>query len=150
MAGVADKVFALVKDTVEAEGVNLWDVRFVKEGAAYYLRLFIDSPNGISIDDCTNVSHAVDAIIDEADPIDSSYYLEVCSAGIGRELVRDAHFTAMIGRDVRIRLFKAIDGNKEFIGTLKSFADNTVVITCGENDLSFARKDIAKATLEDF
>jgi len=150
MAGVADKVFALVKDTVEAQGVTLWDVRFVKEGAAYYLRLFIDSPEGISIDDCTNVSHAVDPIIDEADPIDGSYYLEVCSAGLGRELVHDAHFTAMLGCEVRIRLFKALDGKKEFIGTLQSFADNTVVIKSGESELSFPRKDIAKATLEDF
>ncbi len=150
MAGVADKVFALVKDTVEAQGVTLWDVRFVKEGAAYYLRLFIDSPEGVSIDDCTNVSHAVDPIIDEADPIDGSYYLEVCSAGLGRELVRDAHFTAMLGCEVRIRLFKALDGKKEFIGTLQSFADNTVVIKSGESELSFPRKDIAKATLEDF
>ena len=150
MAGVADKVFALVKDTVEAQGVTLWDVRFVKEGAAYYLRLFIDSPEGVSIDDCTNVSHAVDPIIDEADPIDGSYYLEVCSAGLGRELVRDAHFTAMLGQEVRIRLFKALDGKKEFIGTLQSFADNTVVIKSEENELSFSRKDIAKATLEDF
>lgn len=150
MAGVADKVFTLVKDTVEAQGVTLWDVRFVKEGAAYYLRLFIDSPEGISIDDCTNVSHAVDPIIDEADPIDGSYYLEVCSAGLGRELVRDAHFTAMLGCEVRIRLFKALDGKKEFIGTLQSFADNTVVIKSGESELSFPRKDIAKATLEDF
>ena len=150
MAGVADKVFALVKDTVEAQGVTLWDVRFVKEGAAYYLRLFIDSPEGVSIDDCTNVSHAVDPIIDKADPIDGSYYLEVCSAGLGRELVRDAHFTAMLGQEVRIRLFKALDGKKEFIGTLQSFADNTVVIKSEENELSFSRKDIAKATLEDF
>ena len=150
MAGVADKVFTLVKDTVEAQGVTLWDVRFVKEGAAYYLRLFIDSPEGVSIDDCTNVSHAVDPIIDEADPIDGSYYLEVCSAGLGRELVRDAHFTAMLGCEVRIRLFKALDGKKEFIGTLQSFADNTVVIKSEENELSFSRKDIAKATLEDF
>lgn len=150
MAGVADKVFALVQDTVEAQGVNLWDVRFVKEGAAHYLRLFIDSPDGISIDDCTNVSHAVDPIIDEADPIDCSYYLEVCSAGLGRELVRDVHFTAMLGKEVRLRLFKALNGTKEFTGTLKSYVDGIVVIECGEGDLSFSRKDIAKATLEDF
>ena len=149
MAGVADKVFALVKDTVEAQGVNLWDVRFLKEGAAYYLRIFIDSENGISIDDCTNVSHAVDDIIDEADPIDCSYYLEVCSAGLGRELVRDEHFTTMIGQDVKIRLFKAFDGVKEFIGVLTDYSNSTAVIKCGD-ELSFSRKDIAKATLEDF
>lgn len=150
MAGVADKVFALIKDTVDAQGVNLWDVRFLKEGASHYLRVFIDSENGISIDDCTNVSHAIDGIIDEADPIDCSYYLEVCSAGLGRELVRDAHFEAMLGRDVKFRLFKAVDGTKEFLGTLKSFADGMVCIECEGEEKSFNRKDIAKATLEDF
>ena len=150
MAGVADKVFALVKDAVEAQGVKLWDVRFLKEGAAYYLRIFIDSENGISIDDCTNVSHAIDDIIDEADPIDSSYYLEVCSAGLGRELVRDEHFLEMIGQDVKIRLLKAFEGTKEYIGVLSGYSDGTVVIKCGESELRFTRKDIAKATLEDF
>ena len=88
MAGVADRVFNLIKDTVETQNVRLWDVRFVKEGASYYLRVFIDNDAGINIDDCTNVSHAIDPIIDEADPIDKSYYLEVCSPGLERELTR--------------------------------------------------------------
>ena len=88
MANSAERVYELIKDAVEAEGVRLWDVRFLKEGASWYLRVFIDKPEGISIDDCTNVSHAIDPIIDEADPIDVSYYLEVCSPGIERELTR--------------------------------------------------------------
>ena len=75
MAKVADKVYSLIKETVQQQGVRLWDVVFVKEGASYYLRVFIDKDEGISIDDCTNVSHAIDPIIDEADPIDVSYYL---------------------------------------------------------------------------
>ena len=82
MASIADRVWALVEDAVRSQGVELWDVRFVKEGASYYLRIFIDSEKGIDIDDCTNVSHAVDPILDEADPIDKSYYLEVCSPGL--------------------------------------------------------------------
>ena len=73
MANSAERVYELIKDAVEAEGVRLWDVRFLKEGASWYLRVFIDKPEGISIDDCTNVSHAIDPIIDEADPIDVSY-----------------------------------------------------------------------------
>ena len=92
MANSAEKVYELIKDTVAAEGVGLWDVRFLKEGASWYLRVFIDKPEGISIDDCTNVSHAIDPIIDEADPIDVSYYLEVCSPGIERELTRRRHY----------------------------------------------------------
>ena len=78
MANSAEKVYELIKTAVEEQGVSLWDVRFLKEGASWYLRVFIDKSEGVSIDDCTNVSHAIDPIIDEADPIDVSYYLEVC------------------------------------------------------------------------
>ena len=77
MANAAERVYSLIKETVENQGVELWDVRFVKEGASWYLRVFIDKEDGITIDDCTNVSHAIDPVIDEADPIDKSYYLEV-------------------------------------------------------------------------
>ena len=101
MAGIADKVFSLVKEPVEDCGVSLWDVRFLKEGAEYYLRIFIDKDGGVSIDDCTRVSHKIDPIIDEADPIDKSYYLEVCSAGLSRELSRDGHFKHYIGKTVK-------------------------------------------------
>ena len=73
MASAAERVYDLIKDTVESQGVTLWDVRFVKEGASWYLRVFIDKEDGISIDDCTNVSHAIDPILDEHDPIDKSY-----------------------------------------------------------------------------
>ena len=77
MANAAERVYSLIEETVKNEGVTLWDVRFLKEGANWYLRVFIDKPEGISIDDCTAVSHAIDPIIDEADPIDKSYFLEV-------------------------------------------------------------------------
>ena len=121
MASIADKVYDLVKDTVESCGVTLWDVRFVKEGASHYLRIFIDKADGVNINDCTDVSHAVDPVIDEADPIDCSYYLEVCSPGIDRELCRPHHFEYGIGKEITVKLFKAIDGKKEFTGVLKSY-----------------------------
>ncbi len=124
MASIAERVFDLVKDTVESCGVDLWDVRFVKEGASYYLRIFIDKADGVSINDCTDVSHAVDPLLDEADPIDKSYYLEVCSPGIERELTRDEHYAKSIGKNVAVKLFKAIDGVKEFTGVLKNFDGN--------------------------
>ena len=110
MANSAEKVYELIKETVEKQGVNLWDVRFLKEGASWYLRVFIDKPEGISIDDCTNVSHAIDPIIDDADPIDVSYFLEVCSPGTERELTRQSHFEACVGKRVKIKLYKALDG----------------------------------------
>lgn len=149
MANAAEKVYGLIKETVEAEGVSLWDVRFLKEGASWYLRVFIDKPKGISIDDCTNVSHAIDPIIDDADPIDVSYYLEVCSPGTERELTRQSHFEASVGKTVKIKLYKALDGVKELTGTLKSAAERVVIETDnGEYELDY--KDISKARLCDF
>ncbi len=129
MASIAERVFDLVKDTVESCGVDLWDVRFVKEGASYYLRIFIDKADGVSINDCTDVSHAVDPLLDEADPIDKSYYLEVCSPGIERELTRDEHYAKSIGKTVAVKLFKAIDGVKEFSGELKKYDGNLEIET---------------------
>lgn len=149
MAGVADKVFSLVEETVKAQNVKLWDVRFVKEGANWYLRIIIDSDNGISIDDCTNVHHAVDPILDEADPIDRSYYLEVCSPGLERELTRDEHYEAMVGEKIKIKLYKAKDGVKEFSGVLKSGNKEKVIITAENSQLEFARSEISSCRLDD-
>lgn len=149
MANAAEKVYSLIKETVESQGVTLWDVRFLKEGASWYLRVFIDKPEGIGIEDCTNVSHAIDPIIDEADPIDVSYFLEVCSPGTDRELTRQGHFEACLGKKVKIKLYKAIGGVKELTGTLKSASDTVTIETeGGEYELSY--KDISKARLCDF
>lgn len=149
MANAADRVFSLIKETVESLGVELWDVRFVKEGASWYLRVFIDKEDGITIDDCTDVSHAIDPVIDEADPIDKSYYLEVCSCGLERELVKPEHFKKVLGETVKVKLYKAIDGVKEFTGILLSSGENIVLDIDGEN-IEFSLKDISKANLCDF
>lgn len=146
---VAEKVFGLVKDTVEAQNLQLWDVRFVKEGASWYLRVIIDSENGISIDDCTNVHHAIDPILDEADPIDKSYYLEVCSPGLERELTRDEHFEIMQGEKVKLKLYKAREGVKEFGGILKSGDKEKVIIENGDTDTEFLRSEISFIKLDD-
>ncbi len=146
---VDEKVFGLIKDTVEAQNVRLWDVRFVKEGASWYLRVIIDSDAGISIDDCTNVHHAIDPILDEADPIDKSYYLEVCSPGLERELTRDEHFEKMAGSKIKLRLYKARDGVKEFAGLLKSGDKDKVVVIIDDNETEFARNEISACRLDD-
>lgn len=148
MANIADTVASLIKETVEAQGVSLWDVRFVKEGADWFLRIFIDKEEGISIDDCVNVSHAVDPIIDEADPIDRSYTMEVSSPGLCRELTRAEHFKIMNGQEVKVKLYKALDGIKEFIGTLKGF-DETLIIQTEAGEKVFDKKEIAKVYLND-
>lgn len=150
MANSAEKVYELIKDAVAAEGVGLWDVRFLKEGASWYLRVFIDKPEGISIDDCTNVSHAIDPIIDEADPIDVSYYLEVCSPGIERELTRRRHYEESVGKPVRLKLYKAYDGKKELTGTLENVGEDGVTLNTGTDVLTVEFKNISKANLCDF
>ena len=149
MANAAERVYELIKETVEAQGVELWDVRFIKEGASWYLRVFIDKPDGINIDDCTNVHHAVDPILDEADPIDRAYYLEVCSPGLERELTRDEHFEKMAGEKVKIKLYKARDGVKEFAGTLKSGDKEKVVVITNDTEIEFARSEISYCRLDD-
>lgn len=143
MANVAEKVYDLVKDTVESCGVSLWDVRFVKEGASHYLRIFIDKPDGVGINDCTEVSHAVDPLIDEADPIDCSYYLEVCSPGTERELSRPHHFEYGLGKNVTVKLFKAVEGKKEFTGVLKS-ADGDITIDTENGEITFSKGSFSK------
>ncbi len=146
---VADRVFSLIKETVEEQKVSLWDVRFVKEGANWYLRVIIDSENGISIDDCTNVHHAIDPILDEADPIDKSYYLEVCSPGLERELTRDFHFEALKGEKVKLKLYKAKDGVKEFFGTLVSGNKDAVALRVDDAPTEFLRSEISFIKLDD-
>jgi len=149
MANAAERVYELIKETVETQGVELWDVRFLKEGASWYLRVFIDKSEGITIDDCTNVSHAIDPIIEEADPIDKSYYLEVCSPGLERELTRPFHYEKVVGQKVRVKLYKAIDGKKEFTGLLE-LKNEGIILKTEEAELELSYKDISKANLCDF
>lgn len=149
MANAAEKVYALIKETVEGCGVELWDVRFLKEGASWYLRVFIDKPEGITIDDCTEVSHAIDPIIDEADPIDIAYYLEVCSPGLERELSKPFHFERVKGEKIKVKLYKALDGKKELVGKLVSVSEQ-IVIECDGTEIAISFKDISKANLCDF
>ena len=150
MAGnhTAKLVAELIKPTVEQLGLILWDVRFVKEGASYYLRVFIDKDSGVSIDDCTNVSHAIDPILDEHDPIDVSYYLEVCSPGLNRELKTEQHFLAFIGSEVKLTLYKAENGSKSVRGILAEYSDGPVLQVEGEVK-QYKAAEVAKATLCD-
>lgn len=149
MANTAQKVFGLIAETVKSQGVELWDVVFVKEGASHYLRVFIDKPGGVDINDCTNVSHAIDPIIDEADPIDVSYYLEVSSPGLNRELKRKEHFEAFIGNDITLKLFKPFEGQKQITGRLIDYRDGPVLDVGGTGQVEFGSEQISKAMLKE-
>ncbi len=147
------KVWAIVEPIISDLGLRLWDVRFVKEGAGWFLRIIIDSDEGINITDCEKVSRAVDKPLDEADPIEQAYTLEVCSPGLERTLVRDEHFTQFIGADIMVRMIRPLDGiGKEFKGVLVSFEDGSVTIRdhSGENEVTISVKDAAWIKLDDF
>ena len=144
----AKQIAELVKPYVEQLGLILWDVRFVKEGASWYLRIFIDKEGGVTIDDCTNVSHAVDPVLDEADPISVSYYLEVCSPGLNRELKEPYHFEAFVGSEISLTLYKAENGSKSVRGVLEAFNDG-IVLKVGDEVKEYPLSAVAKATLCD-
>ena len=128
-----DTVTALAQPVVAEMGLQLWDVRFEKEGASWYLRLFIDKEGGVTIDDCENLSRRMDKILDEADPISQSYYFEVSSPGIGRDLVRPWHFERYLGEQIEVKLIRPMqleNGSslREFVAPLCSCDDQTITV----------------------
>ena len=146
-------VWTLAEPIVASFGLRLWDVRYVKEGASWYLRIYIDCDRGVAIEDCENVSRAIDAPLDELDPIDGEYCLEVCSPGLERELVRDEHFEAYIGADIMIKMIRPIEGiGKEFNGVLKAYENGDVTVEdhSGENEVTFNKKEAVYIKLDDF
>lgn len=141
----------IAKPIADSLGLDLWDVRFIKEGTQWYLRIFIDKEEGISIEDCEAMSRAIDKPLDDADPINQSYCLEVCSPGIERELVRDEHFERFIGADIKIRLIRAnSEGKKELYGKLLNISGNIVQIESEGQSINIDKKDTASIRLDDF
>ena len=141
----------IAKPIADSLGLDLWDVRFIKEGTQWYLRIFIDKKEGISIEDCEAMSRAIDKPLDDADPINQSYCLEVCSPGIERELVRDEHFERFIGADIKIRLIRAnSEGKKELYGKLLNISGNIVQIESEGKSINIDKKDTASLRLDDF
>lgn len=126
---IASRVYDLVKETVEECGCILWNVEFVKEGSDHNLIIYIDKPEGISLDDCEMVNDAVEPLLDEADPIEGSYYLEISSPGLERELKTSDHIKAFVGERVIVKLYAAKDGKKAFDGKIASFDDEKGEIT---------------------
>ena len=134
-------------------GLRIWDVRFLKEGSQRYLRVFIDKDGGVDINDCENMSRALDEPLDKSDPIDGEYILEVSSPGIERELLRPEHFEEFIGADIMVKMIRPIEGiGREFKGVLTAFDGGMVTITdhSGENTVTIDKKQAAYIKLDDF
>ena len=158
-SGVAARVYPIIEPAVKAAGCEIWDVEFVKEGADRILRITIDTDRegGIDINDCERVNRAVDPILDEADPIDTSYYLQVSSPGIERDLTMPWHISFCEGERVEVRLFAPLEGSRKHVGTLLGFeggaCDPTkcVLVDIGEKVLPIPYDSISKMkTLYDF
>lgn len=139
----------LITPTVNELGYDIWDVEFVKEGASWYLRITIDSENGIDMDDCEKVHRAVDPMLDEADPIDDFYYLEVSSPGVERNIRTRDHYEYCVGEVIQLKLFTAINKKKELIGELLSVSEDgseIIVLSDGE-EIKLSRSMVSRANV---
>ena len=147
MSKVTDIVSQLAAGPVEEEGCSLWGVEYVREAGSWYLRIYIDKEDGVSIEDCEKISRRLDKVLDEADPIPDSYIFEVASAGADRELKRPSDFEKFIGREVEVKTYRAIEGQKLFVGILKEYKEGNVAITIGNRDVIFSAQDTALVRL---
>ena len=133
----------LLTPIAEAEGVSVYDVEYVKEGSEWYLRCYIDKPDGVTIEDCETVSRALSDRLDEEDYITDAYILEVSSPGLGRTLKKDKHLAKSIGQEVELKTYKPIEKQKEFSGVLRAFDQDTVTIETQTGEIQFDRSDVA-------
>lgn len=140
---LTDRVFEICEPTVKSLGYELYDVEFEKEYDNWVLTLFIDRPEGVSLDDCELVSNAVDPLLDEADPIEQAYYLSVSSVGIDRPLKKDKDFQRNLGKKLDIKLYAPLEGKKELAGTLASFDGEEFTLDTGRGELRLKRRACA-------
>ena len=143
---IKDVVREAIEPSVTELGYEIWDITYSKIGADYHLEVTIDSERGIDIEDCEKVHRRIDPILDEIDPIEDFYYLEVSSPGVERELRTDEHVRKSIGVKVLAKLFTAKDGQKSVTGILSGFDGNTVEIGEGEEKITLAKSEISKLT----
>jgi len=147
MSKITETVWQLAEPIVKENDCEIWDVEYVREAGTWYLRLYIDREDGISINHCEAISRALDPILDEKDLIPGSYTFEVSSAGADRALKRDSDFIRFMGSTVEVKLYKARDGQKEFKGTLSGYSNGDVSVAVGENTVEFTKAEVANVRL---
>lgn len=141
---IEDVIFELAQPIAEKNAFELVDVEFIKEGTNWYLRVYIDKVGGIMIDDCQIVSQELSGKLDEVDPIEQSYFLEVSSPGLERPLKKDKDFEKFKGELVEVKLFKPIENKKVFEGELVGLVDNKIIINIGNSGtIEFEREKVA-------
>ena len=143
---IRETVREAVEPTITGLGYDIWDITYSKIGADYHLEITIDCEAGINIEDCEKVHRAIDPILDECDPIEGFYYLDVSSPGVERELRTEEHIRRSVGERVRAKLFVAKEGKKTITGTLSAFQDGKLTITEGEGEIILTQSEISKLT----
>ena len=144
-------VWEIAEPIAEELGLVIWDIRFVKEGADWFLRIFIDKDGGVGITDCENMSRAIDKPLDDADPIEQSYCLEVSSPGLERELTRESHFEVCKGEKIKVKMIRAVGGVREFSGILESSEGMSIVLRLEDGSaMNIDKKETSYIKLDDF
>ena len=147
MSKISSLVEEIAAPIAEQCGCSLWDVEYVREAGSWYLRVYIDKTDGVSIQDCEMISRLLDPILDEKDFIPNSYTFEVCSAGADRVLKRPSDFPLFYGHSVDIRLYKPVNGAKSFTGILKNYSDSGILLSIHDQEIQFALEDVAQVRL---
>ncbi len=142
---IESKVESRLKPIIQEQGYKLYDVEFTKEGKDYYLRIFIDKDGTIDINDCERITNVINPILDKEDYIKEQYFLEVSSPGLERNLRKEEHFLAQIGNEICVRLFTAIDKQKELIGTLVEYNKEDLILEIDSKQVKIEFKNIAAA-----
>ena len=148
MSKLTDAVLALAGPVAAQQGCEIWDVEYVKEAGTWYLRILLDKEGGVDILDCEEISRKVSDLLDEADPIESSYVFEVGSAGLERQLKRPSDFARFMGSPVLVKTYQNRDGRKEFAGKLAGYEDGAVLLDMGGAEpVRFEKNEVALVRL---
>ncbi|MEG2420994.1 MAG: ribosome maturation factor RimP [Oscillospiraceae bacterium] len=147
MSKVTDLTLALVAPIAAENGCSIWDIEYLREAGTWFLRVYLDKPEGVGVADCEAVSRALSDALDEADPIEGSYVLEVSSPGADRTLKSPEHFAQFLGEVVEVHLYRPLNGKKALVGALLSYENGDVTIQAPEAAVTLPKKDIAQVKL---
>lgn len=147
MAKVTEFTRELAEPIAAENGCSLWDVEYVKEAGTWFLRVYIDRTGGVDISDCEAVSRALSDALDEADPIEGSYTLEVSSAGLDRVLKKPEQFAQFLGAEVEVKLYHPLEGRKDHVGLLRTYAEGDITVETKSGEILFPKKDVAQVRL---
>ena len=142
-----NQIYELVKPIADELNYDIYHIEYVKENGEYYLRIYIEKDGGIALSDCEALSRRVSDVMDEKDPITEAYFLEVSSPGLNRTLFTEAHYKRFVGREVMVKLAKAIDGKKSVKGILKEVNEENIIVEA-DTLISIPKEKIKSANIE--